>query len=306
LESAVYKQVNTGSSERIAYGAICYFDIFNYPLQLHEIHSYCSEKISEHELKLALEELLSSKKIQFHKGYYLLKDQSISVISERLEHEEYLKSKMPTIKRYAKFVSSFPFVRGVFISGSVSKGVLNPAGDVDYFIIAESGRLWLCRTLLILFKKLFLFNSKKYFCVNYFVDKNSLTVPDTNLFVATEIKTLVPVHGNETERGFVNANDWANKIFPNFSLNKEPLLKGFPRQFFISMIIEKLCKGAVGEKADDFLFRKTLKHWRKKFPQFNESQFDLNMRSYKSVSKHHPQGNQARVLNELAMRMNKL
>lgn len=287
------------------YQAICYFDIFNYPLKFSEIHKYCPGEINEQNLQAALEELEVSGKIISAEGYYFLPGKTVESINARRNCEMYLQSKMSTIKRYARFVNSFPFVEATFISGSVSKGVLARDGDVDYFIIARSGRVWICRTLLILFKKIFLFNSKKYFCVNYFVAENNLLVPDNNLFVATEIKTLVPVVENIISRKFRLVNKWAYEMFPNDVTENTALLKFEEKRAVFARGIERVCKGSFGERLDNFFFKKTLARWRKKFPHFNEGQFDLEMRSYKSVSKHHPQGNQGRVLTELALRMEK-
>jgi hypothetical protein len=305
LEGVVHKLPETNSSTRAVFRAICYFDIFNYPLTLDETRTYCSEKISEADLKKSLDELIKCGRVQCYDDYFFLADKSKAIVAKRLAQEQYLASKKKKIRRYAKLISRFPFVEAVFISGSVSKGVLNKEGDVDYFIIATNRRVWLCRTLLVLYKKIFLLGSKKYFCVNYFVDEKNLMVPDKNLFVATEIKTLVPVFENNVVNEFFVANTWASDIFANLTEKRQPLFETRPYGV-LKEIVEYICKTSLGEKLDDYFFRKTLDHWRKKFPHFNPGEFDLNMRSYKSVSKHHPQGNQVRVLNELALRMNKL
>ena len=83
---------------------------------------------------------------------------------------------LPVAQRMARLIGSFPFIRGVFVSGSLSKHSMKADSDIDFFLITEPGRLWLARTLLVVFKKIFLFNSHKYFCVNYFVDTKHLEV----------------------------------------------------------------------------------------------------------------------------------
>src|SRR4029453_8923510 len=94
-------------------------------------------------------------------------------------------------------IASFPYVRCVCISGSLSKKYFDDTTDIDFFVITKPGRLWVCRTFLILFKKLFLLNSKKYFCINYFIDSDNLEIPDQNIFTATELTTLIPMHDYE-------------------------------------------------------------------------------------------------------------
>ena len=77
-----------------------------------------------------------------------------------------------------KFISKFPYVRAILLSGSISKGYMDKDSDVDYFIITQPNRLWVTRLLLMLFKKIFLFNSRKVFCINYFVDSEKLEIEE--------------------------------------------------------------------------------------------------------------------------------
>src|SRR5690606_3777846 len=90
-------------------------------------------------------------------------------------------------RKKAKLISQFPFVRGVMASGSLSKGYADEKSDIDFFIITIPNRLWIARTLLVLYKRIFLLNSHKFFCVNYFVDEKHLGIEEKNLFTATEL-----------------------------------------------------------------------------------------------------------------------
>jgi hypothetical protein len=291
------------SVSRQVYKTICYFDIFSHPLKAEEILKFCGEKISMERLLFSLKELQEKGIIKKSREYYFLSGSNESIVSRRKENEFNLTSQLSKIKRYARLISRFPFVESVFISGSVSKGVLDEKGDVDYFIIVSPRRVWLCRTLLIAFKKIFLLNSRKYFCVNYFIDSASLTIPDQNIFTATEIVTLLPVNENGLKNRFYAGNEWVKTIYPNHNGPENVLIAGsVPRPLF-SRFVERAGKGNVGELLDNYCFKKTLLRWQRKFPHFNRQEFDLNMRSYKNVSKHHPQGNQQRVLNALEERM---
>ncbi len=209
------------------------------------------------------------------------------------------------VKRYAKLVSKFPFVEAVCISGSLSKGILTNDGDIDYFIICKPNRLWLCRTLLILYKKIVLLNSKKYFCVNYFIDTTNLTIPDKNSYTATEIATLIPVNNIDVFKRFLNTNNWVYQQFPNFIETRTTALTTSKKNK-LALMLEKMCDSNLGDKLDTYFFKLTLKIWKKRFPKFDDTNFDLNMRSKKTVSKHHPQGFQTKVLTEMEIRFNRL
>ena len=197
--------------------------------------------------------------------------------------------------KYSAWIASFPFVRGVCISGSLSKGTMDAAADIDYFIITHPGRLWLSRTLLVLFKKIFLLNSRKYFCINYFITTDNLQIPDQNIFTATESATLIPTYNHSLYGQFHRSNEWVRNYYPQFRMRTEEWCvteKWKP----VKRFSEAIFGGVIGEKLDAFCFRLTLRYWKRKFSDFDETTFDHRLRSRNNVSKHHPQGFQEKVL----------
>lgn len=288
--------------QKAVYACLCYFDIFHHPLRLHEVREFSSHPFSESLVHDILDELIALNLVRSEKGFYLLKHSSGQNISKRLEAEKRFHKKQQTIKRYAALIARFPFVESVAISGSCSKGLLEEDGDVDYFIITKPGRLWLCRSILVAFKKFVLFNSKKYFCVNYFVSAAQLRIPDQNLFVACEISTLMPVHNQNLFEQFLRENSWVARYFPNRKGYDGHFLQNL-RPGLLSKPIEVLLNGKAGEFLDRKLFEMTLNIWQKKFNDFSREDFDLNLRSKSDVSKHHPRGFQKKVLSEFEQRL---
>lgn len=274
---------------------LLYFDIFKHPLRKEEIfYCSCEPSVTLSMVEVELSFLLSQNILVLCKGFYLLENNQRPVM-RRLNGEAAAQKALKTAYRFSKLISMFPFVQGVCISGSLSKGYMDRETDIDYFIITTTGRLWLSRSLLILFKKIFLLNSRKYFCVNYFVDEESLRIPDKNFFTATELAFIVPTYNYELYAKLIDRNNWMKKYYPIFPMRekkgvlpvKKPMLKRF---------LELLFKGALGEKLDSLFFRMTLNHWKKKFSYFDESTFDHRFRSRKNVSKHHPKGFQEKIL----------
>ena len=131
---------------------ILYFDIFSFPLTMEEISRYCCVPTTKEELKKALSELIKREQIHCLEGYYSIA-KNIELVKERKERFEYSNRAMKTARRNARLINKFPFVRGVAISGSLSKFSANEAADIDFFIIAARERLWICRSFLHLFKK---------------------------------------------------------------------------------------------------------------------------------------------------------
>jgi hypothetical protein len=166
---------------------LLYFDIFQYPLNKTEL-SLAVDDTSR--LDEYLNELYSAGLIDNKGEWYFIKGKTYT---KRIVEQSMSSHFFEKAKRYAALIYQFPFVRGVYISGSLSKDWADPTTDVDYFIITSPQRLWICRTLLILFKKSVLLNSRKYFCLNYFIDSSSLEIEEKNVFTATEISFLKPM-----------------------------------------------------------------------------------------------------------------
>jgi Nucleotidyltransferase domain len=237
--------------------------------------------------------------------YYFLSTNNESCIDDRIANTKRANEAEQKVKRFSTLISKFPYVKGVCISGSYSKNSLLPKGDIDYFIICKPNRLWLSRTLLILYKKIVLLDSEKYFCVNYFIDTDTLTIPDKNSYTATEVATLIPVNNIELFNQFLKANAWVYDEFPNFKETRNAALIK-EKNSKLALLIEKLCNGKLGDKLDTYFFNLTIKTWKKRFPVFDDTHFDLNMRSRKNASKHHPRGFQTKVLTEIETRFNRV
>lgn len=280
---------------------LLYFDIFNYPLTIEEIFCYsASHTLSQVEDGIAY--FVQKNWITTLNGKYFLKDRELIVqIREDLNKRAGIFYKKAN--RYTKLISRFPFVRGVLITGSLSKGCMETNGDIDYLIITQPGRLWLCRTLLTVFKKTVLFNSRKYFCVNYYLTADSLYIPDHNLFTATEITSAKPAYNESLCQHFFSANAWTSRYYPN--MQQQNLFTVHEKaETPFKRFLEKVFEGKAGELADEWMMRLFVWHWKNKFKGEDKKRFDVNFRSRKNVSKHHPHGFQFKVLKNLEEKIN--
>lgn len=273
---------------------LLYYDLFRYPLTAAEILYHCREQgCSEQQLSSGLQFLQSHQYICHIDGFYLLKNDPQLVQRRKLGNELAQRMLRKAADR-SSLIARFPYVRGVCVSGSLSKDYFDETTDIDFFIITAPGRLWVCRSLLILFKKLLLLNSKKYFCVNYFIGSDSLEIPDKNIFTATELITLLPFYNHTLYSNFFSANEWVKDYYPNAAPREGFVLK--EKESRVKHAMEQLLNGSLGEWLDRYFYKATVNHWKKKFPDLAAAEFEVNMRSRKDVSKHHPQGFQFRVL----------
>lgn len=272
---------------------ILYYSIFNYPLNEDEIFRF-SKTTNKTETLNELNTLVAQNVIEKHHGFYVYNN-DLNCVKKRLIGNENTKKVMPKALKRAQFISKFPYIESVNISGSLSKGYYDNDGDIDFFLITKPNRLWIARTLLIAYKKIVLQNSKKYFCVNYFISSNQLEILEKNLFTATELTTLIPVTGKDVFIKFKKANQWANNYFPNNKNTPNPTLFT-TKPFKISKLIEFIMNTKLGNITDDIFRQLTLKRWTAKFSSLEKKQFEIALKSTKSVSKHHPQNFQKKVL----------
>lgn len=288
---------------------LAYFDIFNYPISCDDISQLID--YPKQEINVALRNLKKSGLCYEHANYYALQENCEFLLETRRLSEDNAKKNWQKAQKYVQKIANFPFVQGIAISGSLSKGVISENGDIDYFIITSPNRLWLARTLLVLYKKICLLNSHKYFCINYFVDTNNLEVIDKNLFTAMEVAHIVPVfQEQQLFEKFYSQNQWIADYFPipipvrkkhsNYSLINE--IKSARRK----SLLERLLSGKIGDLINNWAHRQTMRRWMKKFSHFNKEKFELTMRSTKGVSKHHPQDYQSKVLKAHNERLTKL
>ncbi|HRG59061.1 MAG TPA: nucleotidyltransferase domain-containing protein [Bacteroidia bacterium] len=279
---------------------LLYFDAFNYPLKTNEIYSFLNYTlINKNQLQEQLDCLVKRNLINKLDDFYFV-NESNSIVERRIKGNNMAHRVMPKALRYGKFIAQFPFVETVCISGALSKNYFDENGDVDFFIITKPQRLWLCRSILVGFKKIFLLNSRKYFCVNYFVGSDNLSIPDRNIFTSTEIASLIPVSNNQGYAKFIDENQWIYQFLPNFDVKHKNTAPN-KKDGLLKKMAEWVLNGNIGNFADKQLFRLTLSIWQKKFKHFNKADFDLNMRSRKNVSKHHPSGFQQKVLTQWAL-----
>lgn len=271
---------------------ILYFSIFRYPLTLEEICNFHPGS-DRQEIEAELRSLMA-RQIISHEGGFYFAGCDPDCIERRRSGNRMAANALEIAKRRAALIAKFPFVEGVGVSGSLSKGYFDQQSDIDFFVVTKPGKVWVSRTLLMLYKKIFLLNSRRYFCINYFISSANLELEEKNRFTATEIRTLIPFQGRAALESFYRKNGWVGDIFGNFA----PDLQDIPdiRKPAFSRIAEVALDNRLG-KTLDLAFRKaTLKFWRIKFRHMPDPDFKVALKSTDAVSKHHPLNFQKRVI----------
>ena len=283
---------------------ILYFSLFKYPLTEEEIFNF-SKAESKEQIKLDLMELVNDNIIYKIDDFYLTENNE-TLIKRRLEGNKMAKNIYQKALTVSRLISKFPYVEGVGISGSLSKGYYDDDGDIDFFIITSPKRLWIARTFLILYKKLFLLNSRKYFCVNYFISSNALEIEEKNIFTATELTTLLPMFGNGSFHKFYDKNKWVESYLPNKTVTDGLSKLNLVKKPTVTKITEYFLDSKMGDWLDTVFLRITYHKWKIKFNHLEERQFNVAMKSTKNISKHHPLNFQRKVIDRLNNRYDEL
>jgi hypothetical protein len=268
---------------------LVYFDIFRYPLTRKEIESFLDKPFPEDELGNSFETLLATGRIfQLCEFYSLHND--MSLVKIRRKGNALADVFIKKAKEIATLLYKFPYVRGIGLSGSVSKNFADENSDIDYFLITKANRLWIARTFLVFFRKNpFLKNRNKYYCMNYFIDEADLVIKERNIYTATELFTLIPLAGNGSFKKFFEKNSWSYSYFPNRAL---PIIKeeiNFPDPWF-KKLIEFLLNNRLGNWLDNYFFKLTTARWQKKEEQkkLNAKGERMGMKTDKHFSKPNP------------------
>lgn len=278
-----------------------YFGIFKYPLNSTEIFHFNPVKSTLAEVEEALERLVNSGRIYKVDQFYMNEDDPARVVDRKagnLRAKEWLSRAAP----YIRVISSFPFVRAMAISGSLSKNYASEDTDIDYFIITQANRLWIARTLLHLFKKLtFVTGHQHYYCMNYFIDTEALELAQRNQYAAIELATLLPAYNRDLIREIIQKNDWLKDFLPNHpvSLKQDYLVP--QRSHPVKHFWESLFNLLAPDRLNRALMKITDSKWRKKWRHANYSKEEYHqaLQTEIHISKNHPDNYEKVVLDGL-------
>jgi hypothetical protein len=295
MKEATLSKVVTQLDEQIL-RTFLYYDIFNYPLKSDEVFKFLGVRALDKSIIISRLHHLKDQKIIFQFGeFFSLKDDERDVerrTKGNIEADKYL---ILAYKK-ARFIAKFPFVRGVLASGSLSKGYMDESSDLDFFIITKPNRLWIARTLLVLYKRIFLSNSHKYFCVNYFVDEEHLEIEEKNLFTATELATVIPLYGASHYENLHQSNPWLLRYFPNYSIRS---VANVPeaKLSWTKNILENFINLCFGNTLEKYFQQKTCARWKKQYEKnYSASDFKVAFKSKSYASKNHPRNFQRTVV----------
>lgn len=288
---------NTNTLKKSVLATLAYYRTVRTPLTLVQIGRYLisnnkGDQAFLSEIKHVLDDLLEKDVIIEQKGLYWLKTNSAPhqrTWLKFIQLEKIAQRKINTVRKALKIFSTIPFLRGIFICGSVARKVSRPESDIDFLILTKQNRVWIVRLLITVFAFLLgkktndsrfpreqTGSRKNKFCLNHYRSSSKLKLEEDlrDLYSAQEYSRMINIYStNKIERKFFKKNkEWMKKYLPNFSFTKLPLYNGEDYQNFgrsLQKIFENMLSGKIGniiEKLLQLLQVEKIKISGKEFP----------------------------------------
>ncbi len=260
---------------------LAYYDGLDYPLSAFELYRYIInpkrlkphveslEAIALTDIYEAVEELLGRGAIEEEHGFYFLKGR-MGLSGLRLEREKISAQKWRRCLHRAYWLQLAPWIRGMFVSGSLALGTVSTESDFDILVLVEPGRLYLARLLLSGVASLIAARRTRYettapdkFCFNHYLTTDALNIKHESLYNAQTYAHLVPLAVSPALAGkFFAENLWINKYVYNFTPHQQTIRRTVrPSGFLkgIAKLIEFVGQGSIGD-----MFEKLARQYQQK------------------------------------------
>ncbi len=268
---------------------LVYYDLFDYPLTAAEVERFIDEPVDDRRMIYdRLTRLVEQGTVAEGEGFWYLRDRGAEIVRRRLRMERRGLEMWEVAERFARLMRHVPFVRGVLISGQLSRYVADEKSDIDYFIVTEPNRLWIARTILVLLRRTLLLNNRTWFCTNFFVSSDNLAIGDRNVYAACETASVKPLWSREIYHRFMAANEWIREFYPNHTPSPELFIPGVrERRSLLQRFLESIMPAGVAERLDVKLMLKMREYWSRRFPEMEPGMRRRSLRSTRNESRAH-------------------
>lgn len=204
------KEIELAVAETIAF-----LDIFDYPPAALEIWRFLGVKAELGEVVNAILPL------NYKNGFYFLPGRA-ELVAKRSEFFHLAEKKYRIARRAANILK---FVPGIKMVAVCNNFYYKLDSDIDFFIVVQSGRMWLTRalaTLVLHFTRLRRHGNKiaNRICLSFYVTDDNLNLENIALkpvdpYFNCWLAFLEPLYGLGVYQEFWLANAWIKKYLPN-------------------------------------------------------------------------------------------
>jgi predicted nucleotidyltransferase len=291
---------------------ITYFDIFSRPLKEKEIFENL-QKINDRKeasffkFKQILQNLELKKNIENKDNLYFLKGEK-NIIEKRKNREETSERNWQKLEKIAKKINWTPFLKGVFVSGSLAINNSNEKSDIDLMIITKKGRIFMVRFFLTLI--LDFIGERRTpqkivgkICLNHYLVEKSLKVKFPSLYNAYTYLHLKPIiNREEVFEKFRKENNWMQDYLLFWDKTFEPPFK-IENKSTTAKFLEKILSGNFGNWLEKKFKESQLKRKKEHYPEeIKKGRVILE----DNLIELHPDSPEEEILQKYQKRLNKL
>lgn len=185
-------------------------------------HLITARPLKKADLQPHLQQLRKAGRIKYQRGFYFLPQVKTNL---RLRQQESSR-KRELLRAQIHLIAWLPTLRAVAITGSVGAGNATPAQDIDLLLVTSPQSLWLTRLVVVLLVllsgRLRLHDShevKDAWCLNMWLDTNSLALTRQSLYIAHEVvQAQWLVDKDDVEQQFLARNAWVKQYLANTNI----------------------------------------------------------------------------------------
>lgn len=206
--------------------AVTYHDLFDFPLTAHEIFLALpgeAGQVQQADVMVALASRDAAAYLESRNGLWHLRGRG-EIIEKRLQRYDLAEKKYRIVRRFFKVARHAPFLRAVFVCNTLSRSNARPESDIDLFLVAEEGRVWVTRLFVTGLAALLRIrptatDTKDRLCLSFFITKDALNLRShaihEDVYLPHWLLDLYPVYDEDgiTASVFVQ-NTWAKEALP--------------------------------------------------------------------------------------------
>jgi hypothetical protein len=195
--------------------AVAYADVFDFPLTVAEVHRFMvGVRADVRAVERALGDARSLPAPLARAGAYVVLEGREELAERRRECDALAAAMWPRARRYGAMIARLPFVRMVAVTGALAVDNVRRGADIDFLVVTEPGRLWLCRALIIALVRAAAL-ADDVVCPNYLLSTRALELQERSLYTAHELVQMVPLAGEPVYAAMRRLNGWADLFLPN-------------------------------------------------------------------------------------------
>jgi hypothetical protein len=193
---------------------LAYSDMFDHPLTVEELHRFLVVSAAKEEIESCVSGMGN---VFCRDGYYFLAGRD-AIVEIRKTREANSRKAFRRAISYGRILGILPFVRMAALTGSLAMLNLSKNRDMDYLIVARSGRVWTARAFALLFGRMANLLGD-VICPNVIVSERALAWDTKNIYTAREFAQMIPISGADIHLQLREANLWVLDMLPNSNGN---------------------------------------------------------------------------------------